>query len=290
MKNTETRISAKSLASSIDTTNLFTCIVWGFPLTMAFIISSLISLGVSDSLGGGIFIQTVLLISIFMLMALIYASLFIWLPMVIYDYRQNHKTKYKEMDGYHSDTEPSLAEVEESVKDENEPPTLFANSQEQSYTKQCMESMRKTIESREYVSEIIMDYINHVMPPFLSREDFASVCNDIRLWIMNSSHLPNAVVVSEELTSLDIRHFIWNIAERICRQMGLSKSKNYEYDGESRIRFMTAMFPDLFKDMSRNTLKNFTHKPDFGNIRLDRLNRSDLCFHYEDQQSSTKIA
>lgn len=266
--------SQKTKVSNADTSKLFNCIVWGFPLTMAFIISSFISLGISESLGGGIFIQTVLLIGIFMLMALIYASLFIYLPLEIYDYLTTKPGK-NSMQMENSDAE-TLA--------------MGSSEQEKSYEEQCMNSMRKTAENRDKVCRIIMEYVEHVMPPFFTKEDFVSVCSDIKLWTMDSSHIPNAVVVNEELTSLDIRHFIWNIAERMSRSMNLPKSKNYEYDGESRIRFMTAMFPDLFKDMSRNTLKNFTHKPDFGNIRLDRLNHSDLCFHYEDKQSATNVA
>lgn len=266
--------SQKTKVSNADTSKLFNCIVWGFPLTMAFIISSLISLGISESLGGGIFIQTVLLIGIFMLMALTYTSLFIYLPLEIYD-------------SIAAKPDENSMQMENSDADT---PATGSNEQEKSYEEQCMDSIRKTAENRERVCLIIMEYVEHVMPPFLTKEDFVSVCNDIKLWTMDSSHIPNAVVVNEELTSLDIRHFIWNIAERMSRSMNLPKSKNYEYDGENRIRFMTAMFPDVFKDMSRNTLKNFTHKPDFGNIRLDRLNRSDLCFHYEDKQSATNVA
>lgn len=262
------------MVSNADTSKLFNCIVWGFPLTMVFIISSLISLGISESLGGGIFIQTVLLIGIFMLIALTYASLFIYLPLEIYGYI-SAKSGENSMQMENSDAE-TLA--------------MGSNEQEKSYEEQCMNSMRKTVENRDKVCQIIMEYVEHIMPPFLTKEDFVSVCSDIKFWTMDSSHEPKAVKVCLPLTSLDIRHFIWNIAERMSRSMNLPKSKNYEYDGENRIRFMMAMFPDVFKDMSRNTLKNFTHKPDFGNIRLDRLNRSDLCFHYEDKQSATNVA
>lgn len=175
-----------------------------------------------------------------MLIALTYASLFVYLPLTIYQYLAT-KSSDNSMKMPNSDMETAVTST---------------NEQKHSYETQCMKKLRSNAENRDKVCQIIMEYVEHVMPPFLTKEDFASVCSDIR-------------------------HFIWNIAERMSRSMNLPKSKNYEYDGESRIRFMTAMFPDLFKDISHNTLKNFTHKPDFGQIKLDRLNRSDLYFHYE---------
>lgn len=265
MKERTSSTVATLSAYSTGTKNLQRCIVWGFPLTIAFIISSLVSLEISNILGGGIFVQVTSLISIFMLIALTYASLFVYLPLTIYQYLAT-KSSDNSMKMPNSDMETAVTST---------------NEQKHSYETQCMKKLRSNAENRDKVCQIIMEYAEHVMPPFLTKEDFASVCSDIRLWTMDSSHEPKAVKVCESLTSLDIRHFIWNIAERMSRSMNLPKSKNYEYDGESRIRFMTAMFPDLFKDISHNTLKNFTHKPDFGQIKLDRLNRSDLYFHYE---------
>ena len=84
---------------------------------------------------------------------------------------------------------------------------------------------------------------------------------------------PVPIRLKSTLTTLDLRHFIWNIAERLgCKK---------DYTGEVRAIFIKRMFPDVMRDIEIDSIRNFKFQPDTGNIVIDEPDKGDYHFHYE---------
>lgn len=124
---------------------------------------------------------------------------------------------------------------------------------------------------RELVSAI-MEYVNYVMPPFVRNEDMAKLCNEILMWTQNPNHKPCSVALKFKVSTLDLRHFVWNIGERLGKDNG--------YDGSCRAVFVKRMFPDVFADMEIDSIRNLRVDPDKGHIKIDVPEQGDFAFHY----------
>lgn len=126
--------------------------------------------------------------------------------------------------------------------------------------------------------EIIMDYVHHTMACFVAEEDMASLCSEILLWAENPCYTPNPVKLKVALTTVELRHFVWNIGERLDREKG--------YNGTSRLRFAKALFPKEFAGIEDDTIRNFTVDAYKGRIKLDRPKPGSIAFSHRDMQSA----
>ena len=86
-------------------------------------------------------------------------------------------------------------------------------------------------------------------------------------------HIPVPIRLRSTLTTLDLRHFVWNIAERL----GSKK----DYTGEVRAIFIKRMFPNVMKDIELDSIRNFKFQPDTGSIMIDEPEKGDYHFHFE---------
>jgi hypothetical protein len=75
------------------------------------------------------------------------------------------------------------------------------------------------------------------------------------------------------LTTLDLRHFVWNIAERL----GSKKTIRAKYAPS----LSKGCFPDVMKDIELDSIRNFKFQPDTGSIMIDEPEKGDYHFHYE---------
>jgi len=125
-----------------------------------------------------------------------------------------------------------------------------------------------------FTIDAIMEYVTHTTSLYIyDNEELKKLCDAIRKWADDWQHTPIPIRLKSTLTTLDLRHFVWNIAERL----GSKK----DYTGEVRSIFIKRMFPDVMRDIELDSIRNFKFQPDTGNIMIDELDKGDYHFHFE---------
>lgn len=138
----------------------------------------------------------------------------------------------------------------------------------------------RTLKAKAKVIDNITAYIQYVFPPFVSDESLNALCHEVQSWTNDCSYYPNPIRLTAKLTTLDLRHFVWNIAERLGQENG--------YNGTARATFIKALFPDVFKDMELDSIRNFTKDPDKGVIVLQTPTADDRSFHIPNIHTTIK--
>ena len=171
--------------------------------------------------------------------------------------------------------EPTV-EVSDLTEPTKEVPDTVESSTEQLdlYAQRCKEYQREQEQKRQNTIGAIMEYVTHTMSPYIyDNEELEKLCDAIRKWADDWQHIPVPIRLKSTLTTLDLRHFVWNIAERL----GSKK----DYTGEVRAIFIKRMFPNVMKDIELDSIRNFKFQPDAGSIMIDEPDRGDYHFHYE---------
>jgi len=165
-----------------------------------------------------------------------------------------------------SDSAEPAKEVADTIETSSEQPDLYAQ--------RCKEYQREQEQRRQNTINAIMEYVTHTMSPYIyDNEELEKLCDAIRKWADDWQHTPVPIRLKSTLTTLDLRHFVWNIAERL----GSKK----DYTGEVRAIFIKRMFPDVMKDIELDSIRNFKFQPDTGNIVIDEPDKGDYHFHFE---------
>lgn len=95
------------------------------------------------------------------------------------------------------------------------------------------EQARKKRESDKV--NAIMAYLKVAMPPFMPKDQVERLCQEVLEWIKDPEYFPTeGVHVYREFSTLDARHLICNISERL--------GKNYI--GHNRSQFIKALFAE----------------------------------------------
>ena len=163
-----------------------------------------------------------------------------------------------------SDSAEPTKEVSDTTETSTEQPDLYAQ--------RCKEYQREQEQRRQNTIDAIMEYVTHTMSPYIyDNEELEKLCDAIRKWADDWQHIPVPIRLKSPLTTLDLRHFVWNIAERL----GSKK----DYTGEVRAIFIKRMFPDVMKDIELDSIRNFKFQPDTGNIVIDEPDKGDYHFH-----------
>ena len=163
-----------------------------------------------------------------------------------------------------SDSAGPTKEVSDTTETSTEQPDLYAQ--------RCKEYQREQEQRRQNTIDAIMEYVTHTMSPYIyDNEELEKLCDAIRKWADDWQHIPVPIRLKSPLTTLDLRHFVWNIAERL----GSKK----DYTGEVRAIFIKRMFPDVMKDIELDSIRNFKFQPDTGNIVIDEPDKGDYHFH-----------
>ena len=169
--------------------------------------------------------------------------------------------------------EPLLEELQEPTIEA--PDTAETSTEQQDlYALRCKEFQREQEQRRLDTIAAIIEYVVHTMSPFVyDNGELEKLCEDIKKWANDWRHIPVPIRLKSALTTLDLRHFVWNIAERL----GSKK----DYTGEVRAIFIKRMFPDVMKDIELDSIRNFKFQPDTGSIVIDEPDKGDYHFHYE---------
>ena len=138
------------------------------------------------------------------------------------------------------------------------------------------------LKRRERILTSIRGYILEVMSPFVDMETLSIIQEDVMAWADDREHRPVAVDAGNGWTTLDCRHFIWNITARLRLLGG-------DYPVFSQGFFIKCMFPAVCKDAEVEYLgKNLTIKPNEGFVRIDKPDKDDwrFCFEKDEEGES----
>ena len=277
------------------------CLLWGCPGLVILTISLFVSLKVGNDFGQDNFAKFVTFVISNGLLGTIYylfQSVLIEVPLKLQK-RQRKETMLLSGQEAEVITEDSsgnvsieqvqecLAEeqyqtevLQESLSEEPQEPTIEAPDmteeieQPDLYALRCKEFQREQEQRRQDTIAAIMEYVTHTMSPYIyDNGELEKLCDAIRMWADDWRHIPVPIRLKSTLTTLDLRHFVWNIAERL----GSKK----DYTGEVRAIFIKRMFPNVMKDIELDSIRNFKFQPDTGSIMIDEPDKGDYHFHYE---------
>ena len=165
-----------------------------------------------------------------------------------------------------SDSAEPTKEIADTIETSSEQPDLYAQ--------RCKEYQREQEQRRQNTIDAIMGYVTHTMSPYIyDNDELEKLLDAIRKWADDWQHIPVPIRLKSTLTTLDLRHFVWNIAERL----GSKK----DYSGRVRADFIKRMFPDVMRDIEQDSIRNFKFQPDTGIIVIVEPEKGDYHFHFE---------
>ena len=287
------------------------CLVWGCPGMVILTISLFVALKVGNDFGQDNFAKLITFVISSGLLGTVYylfQSVLIEVPLRLQN-RQHKETKlltYQEAEVVTEDStdnmsieqvkeclaemppqseaaqgllleelQESTIEISDSAEPTNEVSDTTETSSEQPdlYAQRCKEYQREQEQRRQNTINAIMEYVTHTMSPYVyDNEELEKLRDSIRKWADDRQHTPVPIRLQSPLTTLDLRHFVWNIAERL----GSKK----DYTGEVRAIFIKRMFPDVMKDIELDSIRNFKFQPDTGSIVIDEPDKGDYHFHF----------
>ena len=272
------------------------CLLWGCPGLVILTISLFVSLKVGNDFGQDNFAKFVTFIISSGLLGTVYflfQSVLADVPLKLQN-KQRKETmlltdQESEVVPEDSTDNESLEQVLECLAEvpyqteveELQEPTIEASDttetsieQPDLYALRCKEFQREQEQRRQDTIAAIMEYVTHTMSPYIyDNEELEKLCNEIKRWADDWRHNPVPIRLKSTLTTLDLRHFVWNIAERL----GSKK----DYTGRVRADFIKRMFPDVMRDIEQDSIRNFKFQPDTGSIMIDEPDKGDYHFHYE---------
>lgn len=256
------------------------CLVWGLPGVAILAISLMVAVRVGNDFGHDGLVRAVTFIGSNVLLWLLYALMFQMLPAELYAGICKKKLKRQLLTGPEKvvptdeikGDSPAVTKggMAADIQTDGQPVILTSNPD--TYAMRCEQYRRQCEQEKAGLVNAIMDYVNYIMPPYMDEESLASLCGEIRLWSEASTHKPAAIRLKGKLTTVDLRHFAWNIGERLGKENG--------YDGTARAVFIKAMFPDVFKDTEIESIKNFKLNPRACRIPIDEPENDSHAFHY----------
>lgn len=278
------------------------CLLWGCPGLVILTISLFVSLKVGNDFGQDNFAKFVTFVISSGLLGTVYYLFLSVLADVPLKLQKRPRKETMLLTDHEAEVVPAdstsnvcleqaqecLAEVphqtealQEPLLEELQEPTIKASDttetsieQPDLYAIRCKEFQREQEQRRQDTIAAIMEYVTHTMSPFVyDNGELEKLCEDIRKWANDWRYVPVPIRLKSTLTTLDLRHFVWNIAERL----GSKK----DYTGEVRAIFIKRMFPDVMRDIELDSIRNFKFQPDTGNIVIDEPEKGDYRFHHE---------
>ena len=141
-----------------------------------------------------------------------------------------------------SDSAEPTKEIADTIETSSEQPDLYAQ--------RCKEYQREQEQKRQDTIDAIMEYVTHIMSPYVyDNDELEKLCDAIRKWADDWQHIPVPIRLKSTLTTLDLRHFVWNIAGRLGNKK--------DYTGRVRADFIKRMFPDVMRDIEQDSIRNF---------------------------------
>ena len=272
------------------------CLLWGCPGLVILTISLFVSLKVGNDFGQDDFAKFVTFVISGGLLGTVYylfQSVLVEVPLKLQKSQRKEAMLLTDQEAEvvpeDSTSNVNIEQVQECIAErppqteveEQQEPTIQTSDmtetnmdQPDMYALRCKEFQREQEQRRQDTIAAIMEYVTHTMSPFVyDNGELEKLREDITKWADNWQHIPVPIRLKSTLTTLDLRHFVWNIAERL----GSKK----DYTGEVRAIFIKRMFPDVMKDIELDSIRNFKFQPDTGSIVIDEPEKGDYRFHHE---------
>jgi hypothetical protein len=171
-----------------------------------------------------------------------------------------------------SDKEP----VQESL-----PIEIHITSQHHQKRKASYEEMQK--QEMEQRVRMVMEYIHYIMPRIADQETINYICTEVHNWMYNSNYKPKPIKrrLTKQITSVPLRHLVWNITARFMNPK--------LYSGDNKAIFIKTLFPKEFADTEIDTIKNFKVDPRKSEIPIDEPEGDNFSFHYPEDYTPKQL-
>lgn len=112
----------------------------------------------------------------------------------------------------------------------------------------------------------VVRYTYKVFSPYVKDEDLDILCQNIKVF-----EIPDAELVpirtNDKLTTLDLRHYIWNVGERLG------------WSGRDRALFIKVCFPNELKDLEVDSIRRTLRTRGKCTIKIDVPDEDKYEFH-----------
>lgn len=202
----------------------------------------------------------------------------------IYKLKFGKKDKTQEIEVIAPVAEETAVTEETAVKEpiqELQPIEIHISSQHHQERKTSYEEMLKLeMEQRE---RMVMEYIHYIMPRIADEETINHICTEVHNWMYNPNYKPKPIKrrLTKQITSVPLRHFVWNITARFMNPK--------LYDGENKALFIKTLFPKEFADTEIDTIKNFKVDPRKSEIPIDEPVGDNFSFHYPEDYTPKQL-
>ena len=182
------------------------------------------------------------------------------------------------------DTEKTVMTEETAVKEpiqELQPLEIHISSQQHQERKTSYEEMQKLeMEQRE---RMVMEYIHYIMPRIADEETINHICTEVHNWMYNPNYKPKPIKrrLTKQITSVPLRHLVWNISARFMNPK--------LYSGDNKAIFIKTLFPKEFADTEIDTIKNFKVDARKSEIPIDEPEGDNLSFHYPEDYTPKQL-
>jgi len=174
--------------------------------------------------------------------------------------------------------------IPEEANPENEPFSVSSVPSSSTYQQGIDDFYQSQAEIQKKKLDTIHEYLLYIMSPFVYEEDMDEFCTDLLRFAMDHNYRPEVEWkrYKTKLSSIDVRHLVWNIATRL----GLGKGKIYSNDDCAC--YIERRFASLCKmangePLSHSTLRNLTVTSNSDQIHCDIQGADGLLFHIPSQ-------
>jgi len=105
------------------------------------------------------------------------------------------------------------------------------------------EHKSKEDELNEKKLAAVTEYVHVVMSPYLKESEIMQLITNITMWVDSDEPLLTSIATDGRLTTLDLRHFAWNIGER------------FKWKGVKRATFLKIVFPVEMRELEVETIR-----------------------------------
>ena len=171
--------------------------------------------------------------------------------------------------------------VKEPIQ-ELQPIEIHISSQHHQERKASYEEMQK--QETEQRVRMVMEYIHYIMPRIADEETINHICTEVHNWMYNPGYKPKPIKrrLLKQITSVPLRHFVWNITARFLNPK--------LYSGDNKAMFIKTLFPKEFADTEIDTIKNFKVDARKSEIPIDEPEGDNLSFHYPEDYTPKQIS
>ena len=113
----------------------------------------------------------------------------------------------------------------------------------------------------------VKNYAIQIMAPYMSVDNIEFLCANVECWTKHKGIDLKPLDVSSILTCLDLRHFAWNIGERLG------------WSGQQRAQFIKLTFPINLKDLEVETIRRNLRQKGTCLIPIDIPEHGEFHFH-----------